>query len=100
MLRLFERKILKRICGPIRGGQSYRMSTRREVEDSIGGKNIVRFVKSRRIEWLGHVQRMEDRLPKKLMFGEMYWVKKSGRPRKRWLQDIEEDLRTLYDEKR
>ena len=96
LLRVFEMKILTRICGPLREGQSFRMRTRREVEDGIGGKNIVGFVKSRRIEWLRLVQRMEEeRPPQKLLFGEMYGVRKGGRPRKRWLQDIEEDLRAL-----
>ena len=32
------------------------MRTRQEVEDSAGGKDIVRLVKSRWVEWLGHVQ--------------------------------------------
>jgi hypothetical protein len=49
----------------------------------LKGEDIVRFIKSQTIRWLGHVERMEDNaMPKRML---------KGRPRMRWLDDVEED---------
>ena len=32
-----------------------------ELNELIGNANIVRFIKSRRIAWLGHVMRMDEK---------------------------------------
>ena len=37
-----------------------------ELSELIGNADVVRFIKSRRIAWLGHVMRMDEkRIPKK-----------------------------------
>ena len=39
-----------------------------ELNELIGNADIVRFIKSRRIAWLGHVMRMDDkRTPKRIL---------------------------------
>ncbi|PSN35354.1 hypothetical protein C0J52_11503 [Blattella germanica] len=39
---------------------------------------------------------MEDeRMPKHLMHNDLIGVRKRGRPRKRWLQDVEQHLRRM-----
>jgi hypothetical protein len=63
------------------------------LEEILGGEDFVKFVKSRRLAWLGHVERMEEeRMSRKLLHGRMEGRRRRGRPRKRWLHDLEEDL--------
>jgi hypothetical protein len=58
--------------------------------------NIVWFVKARRISWVGHVKRMEDsRVPKRVMREKIYTRRKRGRPKVRWLDDVQVDLREM-----
>jgi hypothetical protein len=39
-----------------------------ELNELIGNADIVRFIKCRRIAWLGHVMRMDDkRTPKRIL---------------------------------
>jgi hypothetical protein len=58
----------------------------------LKGEDIVRFIKSPRIRWLGHVERMEDNaIPKRMLKGRLY----SRRPRMRWLDDVESDLKKM-----
>jgi hypothetical protein len=53
-------------------------------------------VKARRISWVDHVERMEDsRMPKRVMRENIYTRRKRGRPKVRWLDDFQEDLREM-----
>jgi hypothetical protein len=59
-----------------------------------GQPDIISEIKSIRLEWLGHVARMEEnRMVKRDFEGHPGGRRKTGRPSKRWLDDIEEDLR-------
>jgi hypothetical protein len=53
-------------------------------------------VKARRISWIGHVERKEgSRKPKRVMREKIYTRRKRGRPKVRWLDDVQEDLREM-----
>jgi hypothetical protein len=56
----------------------------------------VRFVKSKRMAWQGHVMQMEGkRIPKRVLEWITIDTINSGRPRKRWIEDIEEDIQII-----
>jgi len=64
-----------------------------ELNELKENADIVRFIKSRRIAWLGHVTRMDEkRIPKKILEWKPTSRRIRGRPRKRWVEDIEEDI--------
>jgi len=51
---------------------------------------------SRRIAWLGHVMRTDDkRTPKRILEWKPIGTRIRGRPRKRWTADIEEDMQIM-----
>jgi len=60
-LRIFGPRILRKIFGPMQNEDgSWRIRMNYELNELIGNSDIVRFIKSRRIAWLGHVMRMDD----------------------------------------
>jgi hypothetical protein len=60
VLRIFERKIVRRIYGPINERESWRIRTNKEIEDILEGADIVKFIKSLRVRWCGHIERMNN----------------------------------------
>jgi hypothetical protein len=62
----------------------------------LKGEDIVRFIKSQRIRWLGHVERKGDNaVPKRMLKGSLYSKRRKGRPRMRWLHSVESDLKKV-----
>ena len=56
-------------------------------------------MKARRISWIGHVERMEDsRILKWVMREKIYTRRRRRRPKVRWLDDVQEDLREMGTE--
>ena len=59
-------------------------------------ENIVGFIKALRIKWLGNIERMsEERMPKMILNSTIDGGRKRYRPRKRGIDDLESDLRSL-----
>ena len=66
ILFTFERKILRRIFGPVLDQNRWRRRFNHELMELYREPDIGRFIKIKRLKWLSHVQRMDDsRIPKK-----------------------------------
>ena len=92
-LGIFEQKILGKIFGPIQDENGiWRIRKNHELNELIGSADRVRFIKSR----LGHVMRMDGgRMPRRILELKPMGRRTRGRPRKRWIEDVEEDIQTM-----
>jgi hypothetical protein len=83
-LLVFERKILRRIFGPAKENDVWKVKTIEELDKLIKHKNIINHIKAQRLIWFGHVQRMPDTRTVKKMFNWIPLTKRSqGRPKYR-----------------
>ena len=98
-LLIFERKIFRRIYGAKYENGEWKSQTNRELEEISQGKNIVKWIQWQRINCLGHLQRMEDRMLKNIFTQELEGTRRRGRPRKRWKEEVERDLPSAGSEK-
>jgi hypothetical protein len=96
-LLVFERRILRRIFGPTQKTDGeWRLKTNEELENAIRYENIVRHIKSKRLSWLEHVERMpKERVAKTIYKWKPYATRPKGRPRLRWEDNARNDLRKM-----
>ena len=85
-LRMFENKVLRKIFGAkrdeITGG--WRKLHNAELHALYSSPNFIRNLKSRRLRWAGHVERMEQfRNAYRVLVGKPESKKPLGRPRRR-----------------
>ena len=104
LLKRFERKMLRRIYGPIRvSSDMFRIRYNHELSELYAEPNIVGVYRGNRLRWLGHLERMsEERTAKKVYRGEMQGRRMRGRPRRmrgrprsRWKDAVLADLREV-----
>jgi hypothetical protein len=94
-MRMFENRVLRRIFGPKRDEVmgEWRKLHNVKLCDLYSSSSIIRIIKSRRIRWVGHVVRMGDkRTAYTLLVGKPEGKGPLGRPRYRWIDNIEMNL--------
>ena len=92
----WERKILRKMYGPKKENGQCRMKSNEELRTKYTSQDIVTVIKIRRLEWLGHGSRMnETGSVKKILEGKLRGRIDRGRPRLRWINGVEDDLRKL-----
>ena len=75
-------KIFRRVYGPKYEDGEWKSRTNRELEELSKGENIVKWIKGQRISWLGHLERMKNRMPKQIVTQELEGTRRRGRRRK------------------
>jgi hypothetical protein len=81
-LNIFERKVCRRILGPVYDNEkeNWRILTNIEIYAIVIKPTITEPIRLHRLCWFGHVQRMEEnRIPKRILYMNL-----ETRPRKRW----------------
>ena len=94
-LRVFERKVLREICGPTKERDgTWRNKTNDELDKLLRHKNISNHIKAQRLSRFGYVHRMsEERMAKKVCNWKSKPTRSLGRPKNRWEDDIRNDMR-------
>ena len=87
---------MRKIFGPVREGEIWRRRTNAEIYALINQPEIVQKLKTRRLRWLGHVERREEDCPIKATMNARPTGKRPlGRPKKRWLDEVMQDMEVL-----
>jgi len=97
-LMAFERKVLRKIFGVTKERDGTRkIKTNYKLDKLIRHKNIIKYIKTQRLSWFGHLHRMsEERVVKKKVYKWKPTLSKPfGRPKNRWEDDIRNDMMKL-----
>ena len=96
-LTTFERKVMRKTFGPTRTADGcWRIKTNQEINYTLKGQNIIRFIKKQRLNWLGHVERMaEDNIVQKIKRWKPMSKRPIGRPKTRWEDGVLEDIKSI-----
>jgi hypothetical protein len=65
-----------------------------ELHNLYSSLSIIRMIKSRRMRWAGHVERMGQR-GMHIVYWQEIQKRPLGRPRRRWVANIKMDLREI-----
>jgi hypothetical protein len=87
-----ERKILRKIFGPTKENQIWRVKTNEELDKLIKHKNTINHIKAQRLSWFGHVQRMPNARTVKMFNWKPLTKRSQGRPKYRWEDNIKQDI--------
>jgi hypothetical protein len=78
--------------GPVQDNGQWRIRYNKELYELYGEPDLVTCIKLKRLQWAGHVQRMEGtRIPKKVFKAKFDGVRSVGKPRKRWEDAVQQD---------
>jgi hypothetical protein len=96
-LSVYERKILIKIFGPTKEDNGiWRIKTNKELDELIKHRNVINYVKSQRLSWFGHINRMpETGIVKKIYIWKPITGRPVGRPKSRWGDDVRNDLKKM-----
>ena len=95
---VFERSLLRRIWGPVVDAETgeLRRLHNEELMERARIPPVVSVIRAQRLRWAGHTARMHaDRVPLQVLEGQPRGRRPLGRPRKRWGDNINDDLRLL-----
>jgi len=95
----FERKILRKIHGPLynRETEQFERRLNNDLRELYGRLNILSYTRSKRLEWLGHVWRADGRIIKQALIAKITGKRPLGTPRTSWRDSVVKDLRVLQE---
>ena len=95
-LLVFERKVLRTICGPKNENGVFRRRYNFELEREFNSPSVINVVKRNRLRYAGHMIRRPEDLPQKAIFiAKPQGTRRQGRPRSRWADGVSSDSRAI-----
>jgi len=86
--------VYRRILGPVydNGKENWRILTNEEIYASVKKPTVIETIRSNRLHWFGHVQRMEgNEIHKRALYMNLGTTRLRGTPRNRWQDEVRED---------
>jgi hypothetical protein len=85
-LNIFERKVYRRILGPVYDNEkeNWRIITNKEIYAIVKKPTITETIRLHRLRWFGHAQGMEENGIPKRIYMNSETTRMRGRPRNRW----------------
>jgi len=95
-LAVFERKIIRKIYGPICEGVTWRSRYNEELYRLYDETYLVTTISINRLRWAEHIVRMQDNLPcKKITLDKPEGTRRVGRPNLGWMDGVMRDAKRL-----
>jgi len=95
-LGVFERKILRRVYGPICEGVTWRSRYNEEFYLLYDETDLVTTIRITRLRWAGHIVRMQDNLPcKKITLYKPEGRRRVGKSNRRRTDGVMRDAERL-----
>jgi hypothetical protein len=95
-LLVFERKVLRTICGPKIENDVYRRRYNHELEREFDSPNALNVTKASRLRYAGHMIRRPEDLPQNALFrAKPIGRRNQGRPKSRWADEVNSDSLAL-----
>jgi hypothetical protein len=93
-LLVFERKVLRTICGPKIENGVYRRRYNHELDKEFNSPNALNVAKTSSLRYAGHMIRRPEDLPQKALFKPI-GRRNQGRPKSRWADGVNTDYLAL-----
>jgi hypothetical protein len=91
-LLVFERKVLRTICGPKIKNGVYKRRYNHELEREFESPNALNDTKTSRLRYAGHMIRRPKYLPQKPLFrAKPNGRRNQGRPKSKWVDGVNSD---------
>jgi hypothetical protein len=95
-LLVFERKVLRTICGPKIENDVLRRRYNHELEREFESPNFLNVTKTGTLRYADHMIRRPEDLPQKVLFrAKSIGRRNQGRPRSRWADGVNSDSLAL-----
>ncbi|KAL4083661.1 hypothetical protein QTP88_028977 [Uroleucon formosanum] len=96
-LAIFERKILRKIFGPVYNLDlgTFERRKNENLYQLYGKPTILTFIRTKRMEWFGHIWRAEDDILKKVITATIQKKRPLSRPRTRWKDAVKRDIQLV-----
>jgi hypothetical protein len=95
-LLVFEKKVLRTICGPKLENGVHRRRYNFELQREFGSPCVINIVKTNRLRHAGHMIRRPEDLPQKTIFiARPQGTRRQGRPKFRWVDRVNSNSRAF-----